>query len=61
MEKFSTGLFNVTGSGYISETVNNGIISGFTDGTYRPNEPRFVLKETRKRLITVRMLFMNIR
>lgn len=29
----------VTGSGYIASAVDRGIISGFTDGTYRPNAP----------------------
>lgn len=29
----------VTGSGYIASAVAKGIISGFPDGTYRPNEP----------------------
>lgn len=29
----------VTGSGYIASAVEKGIISGFTDGTYRPNDP----------------------
>ena len=30
---------NVTGSGYIVSAVEKGIISGFPDNTYRPNEP----------------------
>ena len=29
----------VTGSGYIALAVEKGIISGFTDGTYRPYQP----------------------
>ncbi|WP_338452580.1 S-layer homology domain-containing protein [Niallia oryzisoli] len=29
----------VTGSGYIASAVERGIISGFPDGTYRPNDP----------------------
>ena len=30
---------NVTGSGYIAAAVEKGIISGFSDGTYRPYQP----------------------
>ena len=30
---------SVTGSGYIASAVERGIISGFTDGTYRPYQP----------------------
>jgi len=30
---------NVTGSGYIGSAVERGIITGFPDGSYRPNEP----------------------
>ena len=29
----------VTGSGYIASAVERGIISGFTDGSYRPYDP----------------------
>nr|WP_281391844.1 S-layer homology domain-containing protein [Bacillus benzoevorans] len=37
--KFSDVVANVTGSGYIASAVDKGIISGFADGTFRPNQP----------------------
>lgn len=37
--KFNDVTASVTGSGYIASAVEKGIISGFTDKTYRPNEP----------------------
>lgn len=37
--KFKDVNTNVTGSGYIASAVEKGIITGFPDGSYRPNEP----------------------
>lgn len=37
--KFKDVMANVTGSGYIASAVEKGIITGFPDNTYRPNEP----------------------
>ncbi len=36
--KFNDVTANVTGSGYIASAVRKGIITGFPDNTYRPNE-----------------------
>lgn len=37
--KFTDVTANVTGSGYIASAVDRGIITGFPNNTYRPNEP----------------------